>query len=111
VVSALREGEGVTLIAQIAPILDEDAPSVAATAHKNAPVRFHQAVDLYIADQRAKGRINSPNTEREYRGTLCKHAEDVGNRDPAYTNREDVKRTLGRWHHPNTRSKNRAILV
>jgi integrase len=35
----------------------------------------------------------------------------VNNRDPAYTNREDVKRTLARWPHPNRRSKNRAILV
>jgi site-specific recombinase XerD len=84
---------------------------VTATAHKNAPVRFIRAVDLYIVDQRAEGRINSPNTEREYRGTLSKHAQDVDNRDPAYTNRDDVKRTLGRWKHPNTRSKNRAILV
>jgi integrase/recombinase XerD len=75
------------------------------------PVRFSRAVDLYVADQRAEGRINSPNTEREYRGALDRHGEDVGNRDPAYTNRDDVKRTLSRWQHPNTRSKNRAILV
>jgi integrase/recombinase XerD len=74
-------------------------------------MRFVRAVDLYIADQRAEGRINSLNTEREYRGTLNCHAEDVDNRDPAYTNRDDVKRTLARWQHPNTRSKNRAILV
>jgi site-specific recombinase XerD len=78
---------------------------------KTAPVRFSRAVDLFVADQRAEGRINSPNTEREYRGSLDKHAEDVDNRDPAYTNRDDVKRTLARWDHPNTRSKNRAILV
>jgi integrase/recombinase XerD len=74
-------------------------------------VRFSRAVDLYVADQRAEGRINSPNTEREYRGALDRHGEDVANRDPAYTNRDDVKRTLARWAHPNTRSKNRAILV
>jgi integrase len=78
---------------------------------KTAAMRFVRAVDLYIADQRAEGRINSLNTEREYRGTLNCHAEDVDNRDPAYTNRDDVKRTLARWQHPNTRSKNRAILV
>ena len=78
---------------------------------ETAPVRLSQAIDLFVVDQRAEGRINSPNTEREYRGTLNKHAEDVDNRDPAYTNREDVKRTLNRWPHPNTRSKNRAILV
>jgi integrase/recombinase XerD len=74
-------------------------------------VRFSRAIDLYVEDQRAEGRINSPHTERAYRDTLLCHAEDVGNRDPAYTNRDDVKRTLARWAHPNTRSKNRAILV
>jgi integrase/recombinase XerD len=78
---------------------------------KTAAMRFVQAIDLYIVDQQVEGRINSPNTEREYRGTLNRHAEDVDNRDPAYTNRDDVKRTLARWAHPNTRSKNRAILI
>jgi site-specific recombinase XerD len=78
---------------------------------ETAPVRFSQAIDIYIVEQRADGRINSPKTEREYRGTLSKHAEDVSNRDPAYTNREDVKRTLARWANANTRSKNRAIMV
>ena len=33
------------------------------------------------------------------------------NRDPAYVGREDVKRTLRRWPHPNTQRKNRAVLV
>ena len=78
---------------------------------ETAAMRFLRAVDLYIGDQWAEGRINSSNTEREYRGALSKHAEDVNSRDPAYTNRDDVKRTLARWAHPNTRSKNRAILV
>jgi site-specific recombinase XerD len=74
-------------------------------------VRFSRAIDVYLDDQRAEGRINSPRTERAYRDTLMLHADDVDNRDPAYTNRDDVKRTLARWQHPNTRSKNRAILV
>ena len=78
---------------------------------KDRRVRFSAAIDTYIADCRAEGRINSPHSEREYRGTLSKHADDVSNRDPAYTNRDDVKRTLGRWQNPNTRSKNRAILI
>jgi hypothetical protein len=56
-------------------------------------VRFARAIDLYVDDQRAEGRINSPHTERAYRDTLARHAEDVRNRDPAYTNRDDVKRT------------------
>ena len=82
-----------------------------ASMSKTAAMRFVRAVDLYIADQRADGRINSPATERDYRYTLGCHADDVDNRDPANTTRDDVKRTLGRWDHPNSRSKNRAILV
>jgi hypothetical protein len=31
---------------------------------ETAPVRFSQAIDLFVVDQRAEGRINSPNTER-----------------------------------------------
>lgn len=75
--------------------------------NQTAAMRFVRAIDLFIEDQQAEGRINSPNTEREYRGTLRNHGEDVDNRDPAYTNRDDVKRTLARWPHPNTRSLNR----
>jgi site-specific recombinase XerD len=78
---------------------------------ETATVRFSRAVDLFVADQCADGRINSPSSEREYRGALGKHGEDVDNRDPAYTNRDDVKRSLARWSNPNTRSKNRAIFV
>ena len=58
----------------------------------------------YIDDQRAEGRINSPSTVREYRGTLAKHGEDINNRDPDYTNREDVKRTSAAGVTP-TRSR------
>ena len=61
---------------------------------ETAPVRFIRAIDRYIDDQCAEGRINSPHTEREYRYVLGRHADDVDNRDPAYTNREDCKRTL-----------------
>lgn len=68
------------------------------------------AIDHYMADMIAEGRINSPTTERTYRAALMCHAEDVSNRDPRCTNREDVKRTLGRWKHPNTRSQSHAIL-
>jgi hypothetical protein len=50
---------------------------------KTAAVRFVRAIDLYIDDQRAEGRINSPHTEREYRYVLARHAADVDNRDPA----------------------------
>ena len=60
---------------------------------------------------RSQGRLNSESSVRGYRGTLDAHAEDVGNRDPAKVGREDVKRTLRRWPHPNTQGTNRAKLV
>jgi hypothetical protein len=74
-------------------------------------VRFSVAIDLFIADWRSEGRINSERTERSYRGVLHPHADDVGNRPPNATGREDVKRTLARWPHPNTQSVRRAVLV
>ena len=60
-------------------------------------MRFDVAIDEYVADMRSQGRMNSDKTERDYRIVLYAHAEDVNNRDPRYTGREDVKRTLRRW--------------
>jgi integrase/recombinase XerD len=74
-------------------------------------VRFSVAVDTFLADMAAQGRINSRGSEEAYRKTLLCHAEDVLNRDPRYTGREDVKDTLRRWPHPNTQANRRAILV
>lgn len=74
-------------------------------------MQFDVAIDRFVADMRLAGRINSPATERDYRGTLYQHLKDIGNRDPRLTGREDVKRTLVRWPHPNSRRKNRSILV
>lgn len=74
-------------------------------------MKFAVAIDVYLSDMRLQGRINSPATERDYRGTLVAHLEDVANRDPRKTGREDVKATLARWPHPNSQSKNRSILV
>jgi site-specific recombinase XerC len=74
-------------------------------------MRFSAAVDAYVDDMRLQGRMNSPATERDYRSTLNAHGEDVGNRDPRYVGRDDVKRTWARWPHPSSRRKNRAILV
>lgn len=74
-------------------------------------MKFDCAIDLYIADMQTQGRLNSPSSERGYRSTLLVHAEDVGNRDPAYVSRDDVKRTLRRWPNANTQGTNRAKLV
>lgn len=67
-------------------------------------------IDEYVSEQFATGRFNSPNTEKGYRRTLHAHADDVGNRDPSKTNRDDVKRTLARWSG-NTRALAHAHLI
>jgi len=60
-------------------------------------MKFGRAVDLFIADWRSEGRINSPLTERIYRGKLDHLTETVDNRDPAKVGANDLKRALGRW--------------
>lgn len=74
-------------------------------------MRFTDSIELFIRDKRSEGRISSDRTEAGYRLTLGAHARDVGNRDPRTVGREDVKRTLLRWPHPNTQAYNRAVLV
>lgn len=74
-------------------------------------MKFTDAIEAFIRDKRSEGRINSDRTEAGYRLTLESHAKDVGNRDPRTVGREDVKRTLLRWPHPNTQAYNRAVLV
>jgi integrase/recombinase XerD len=74
-------------------------------------MRFDKAVDQYIGDMCAQGRLNSASSMRGYRSTLEAHGQDVGNRDLRYVGRDDVKRTLRRWSHPNTQGTNRSKLV
>lgn len=74
-------------------------------------MKFDHAVDLYLSDQRAFGRITSDRTVVAYRSRLLAHAEDVKNRDPRTIGREDIKRTLARWEHPNTRRHAHAVLA
>lgn len=69
------------------------------------------AIDAFLADAKAEGQINSDRSETSYRAALLRHAKDVGNRDPRATNRDDVKRTLRRYAHPNTQRRNRSMLV
>lgn len=72
---------------------------------------LNEAIDLYVADMRSAGRINSPRTEATYRRTLELHSHDIGNRDPRTVGREDCKRTLARWANPNSQRSHRSILV
>jgi site-specific recombinase XerD len=74
-------------------------------------VRFADAIDLFVRDMRAHGRMNSDATEVSYRACLNRHADVIGNRDPRYVGREDVKRTLAHWTHPNTQLTNRSALI
>lgn len=74
-------------------------------------MRFSIAIDMFIADWTSQGRLRSPRSELAYRATLNLHADDVTNRDPSKTGRDDVKRTLARWANPNTQYTRRAHLV
>jgi integrase/recombinase XerC len=73
-------------------------------------MRFDVAIDQFLGDMRSQGRINSPATERDYRLVLYAHATDVENRDPRKVGRDDVRRTLRRWTHPNSQRKNHSVL-
>lgn len=72
---------------------------------------FNEAIDLYIDDMRAQGRMTSDRTERSYRSVLGKHCEDIANRDPRTIGRDQIKTTLRRWPKPNSQRVCRAILV
>lgn len=74
-------------------------------------MKFTEAIDAYLRDQRMLGRINSDRTEVSYRSRLMAHAADIGNRDPRTVGREDIKTTLRRWEHPNTQRNAHAILA
>lgn len=74
-------------------------------------MKLTRTIDAFEADMRSQGRLNSDASVRAYRASLTCHAEDVNNRDPRYTGREDVKRTLARWANPNSQRTRRAHLV
>lgn len=74
-------------------------------------MRFTVAIDQFVQDMQAQGKLRTVKSERSYRDTLRLHAEQVGNRDPRTTNRQDVKDTLRQWAHPNTQRVRRAYLI
>jgi len=73
-------------------------------------MKWPDAIDSYLSEQRQYGRLNSENTERAYRSTLVLHAQDATH-VPSRADREDVKRTLARWEHPNTRARAHSVLT
>lgn len=74
-------------------------------------MRISKAIDHYLVDMQGSGRLNSPRTATSYRSALERHAADARDRHLSEITREDVKRTLRRWPHPNTQRTNRSILV
>jgi integrase/recombinase XerC len=60
---------------------------------------------------RAFGRLTTDRSAAEYRRTLRRLAADAEDQDPRVVTREDVKRTLRRWSHPNTQRRMRSMLV
>jgi site-specific recombinase XerD len=74
-------------------------------------MRFNDGIELYLRDTASQGRLTSPGSERAYRDTLYVLAREVSNRDPQTINRDDVKRVLRRWSHPNTQRKHRSVMV
>jgi integrase len=74
-------------------------------------MRFNEAIDEFFRDKRAAGQINSARTEVSYRSRLEALSTDVGNRDPRTIGRNDIKKTLRRWEHPNTQRHARTVFV
>jgi site-specific recombinase XerD len=81
------------------------------TGSGDKPLTFLVAIEHYIADMHAYGRLTTERSATEYRRTLTRHAEDAEGRAPVATTRDDVKRTLRRWTHPNTQRRMRSMLV
>ena len=72
---------------------------------------FDRAIELFLEDMFALGRLNTEHSIAEYRRTVRKHAEDAGGAGPHATTRDEVKATLRRWSHPNTKRRKRTMLV
>lgn len=77
-------------------------------------VKHAKAIDLYIREQWADGRFNSPRTERDYRATLARHAniaQQAGHPTVQAADRQDILDTLEHWTHPTSKRTRRAQLV
>jgi integrase/recombinase XerD len=84
-------------------------------------VKWDDAIHEFMQDMEAQGRLNSPGSVRAYRDVVQWHRDDIrGGLVPGHrkfeekrsqlTGRNDVKRTLQRWSHPNTQAHRHAIL-
>ena len=75
------------------------------------PRSFEEATELFLEDAFALGRLTTARSAAEYRRTVRKHSDDAGGRGPTETGRDDIKTTLRRWEHPNTKRRKRSMLV
>lgn len=66
-------------------------------------MKMETAIDAFIADWKGYGRINSEHTERSYRSKLLLLGEDSGWAPVEDIIKADVKKTLRRWEHPNSK--------
>lgn len=71
---------------------------------------WQDAIEEYLRDQQLAGRLNGEETIRKYERALARHAEDTPD-GPLGVSRGDIKRTLARWEHPNTRALEHSVLV
>lgn len=72
---------------------------------------FDQAIDLFLEDAFALGRLTTARSAAEYRRTVRKHADDAHGLGPTEAGRDEIKATLRRWDHPNTKRRKRSMLV
>jgi len=71
-------------------------------------MKLTHAIEAFIADYRAEGRINSAHTELAYRAKLVRLAAATGDADASRVGPADVKAVLSRWEG-NSRRQAHAI--
>ena len=74
-------------------------------------MRFDEAVEQYLREMVAEGRINSPHTLASYRSRLDVLGAEVANRSPHAVGVGDLDRTLARWPNPRTGQHARSVYV
>lgn len=74
-------------------------------------MRFSTAIDDFLADMASAGSLRSERSVDTYRRALQAFADSVNNRSVKLIGREDVKRHLRAYKHPNTQRRHRSMLV
>jgi integrase/recombinase XerC len=74
-------------------------------------MRFDVAIEAYLVEMRAEGRITSVHTEASYRSRLNVLGAQVANRSPHTVGVGDIERTLATWPNPATSQHARSVYV